>query len=39
MVVSFSPEFMLAAVWAMWPPSEQRADAIRGAADRPIDEK
>ena len=37
MVQAPSPEFMLAAACAMWPPSETRTDAIHTAAARPID--
>ena len=33
----FSPEFRLAAACAMWPPSDQRTEAIHAAASEPLD--
>jgi hypothetical protein len=37
MAHSFSPEFRLATACAMWPHSDRRAEAIRVAADGPLD--
>ena len=37
MAPSLSPEFLLAAACARWPPSERRTDAIRTAATGPLD--
>ncbi len=35
--LTFNPEFLLAAACASWPPSEERNDAIRRAAERVTD--
>ena len=37
MAPSLSPEFLLAAACAMWPPSDRRTEAIRAAAAGPLD--
>lgn len=37
MAPSLSPEFLLAAACARWPPSDRRTDAIRTAATGPLD--
>ena len=37
MTPSLSPEFLLAAACARWPPSDRRTDAIRTAATGPLD--
>jgi hypothetical protein len=37
MAPSLSPEFLLTAACAMWPPSDRRTKAIRTAAARPLD--
>jgi Uncharacterised nucleotidyltransferase len=37
MAPSLSPEFLLAAACAMWPPSDCRTEAIRAAAAEPLD--
>src|SRR5262245_48800222 len=37
MAPSISPEFRLTAACAMWPPSDQRNEAIRAAATRPLE--
>jgi hypothetical protein len=37
MASPFSPEFVLAAACAMWPPSDRRTEAIRAAAAGPLD--